>query len=222
MRSQINLINKIFMQNDFKEYTIYDGVTPKAVTSSTDASPSVVTKASHGLTTGDRIVIFGHATNIAINGVWDVVVLNSSTFTLKDINTGVAVNGSGAGAGSGGVFCTAPKIPLIEDFRNAVLQIATASSFNGTLKIVGSLGKTNGSCPNFGATVAATNPWGYLESVDLSDGSSIAGATGVASAGTDIYKNLEVNINTQKFLTVIPTAWSAGAFTVKILLTNNK
>lgn len=210
------------MQNDFKEYTIFNAATPQTVTSSTDASPVVVTKNSHGLVTGDRVLIYGHTTNVAVNGVWDVEKVDANTFKLKDINTGSYVNGSGAGAGADGIMVVAPKVPLIQDFRNAILQIVTSGSFNGTLKAAGSIGKTDGSCPNFGATVAVANPWGFLELVDLLDGSDIDGGTGVVSAGTDIYKNLEVNINTQKYLTLIPTAWSAGAITAKLLLTNNK
>lgn len=210
------------MENDFKEYTLLDAVTPQTVTSSTDASPVVVTKNSHGLSTGDRVLIYGHTTNTTVNGIWDVEKVNANTFKLKNINTGAYVVGAGGGAGSGGIMLTAPKIPLVEDFRNAILQIVTASSFNGTIQVAGSLGKTDGSCPNFGATVSSSNPWGFLQCVDLVDGSAVDGGDGVTSAGTDIYNNLEVNINTQKFLTVLPTAWTAGAITVKLLLTNNK
>lgn len=210
------------MNNDFKEYTIFDAATPQAVTSSTDATPVVVTKASHGLSTGDRVLIYGHSTNVAVNGIWDVEVINSSTFRLKDINTGDYVNGSGGGAGSGGIMVVAPKIPFIAEFRNAILQIVTSGSFNGTLQVAGSIGKLDGSCPNFGATVAVANPWGFLDAVDLLDNSDIPGGTGVASAGTDIYKNIEININTQKFVTLLPTAWTAGAITAKLIITNNK
>lgn len=208
--------------NDFKEYTLLSAVTPQAATSSTDASPAVVTKASHGLSTGDRVLIFGHTTNTTVNGIFDVVRLNANTFTIKDINTGAAINGAGGGAGADGIILTAPKVPLAVDFRNAVLQIATSGSFNGTIKVVGSQGKTDGSCPNFGATQSSSNPWTYVESVDLSDGSSVVGSTGIASAGTDIYKNLEINTNTLKYLTVLVTAWTAGAITVKLILSENK
>lgn len=211
------------MNNDLKEYTIFDAVTPQTVTSSTDASPSVVTKVAHGLATGDRILIIGHGTNLAINGIFDVVKVDADTFTLKDINTKAAINGTGSsGAGSGGIMMTAPKVPFIADFRNAVLQIGTSGTATTTMKVAGSIGKVDGSAPNFGGTVIPTNPWSFVESVDLSDGSSVAGATGVVVAGTDIQKILEVNVNTLKFLTLIPVTWTQGAITAKLILTNNK
>lgn len=208
------------MNNDSKEYVLLDAVTPQTLTSSTNASPTVITKTSHGLATGDRILIFGHTTNTNANGLWDVVRVDANTFKIKDINTGVEVNANGVGAD--GIALTAPKVPLAVDFRNAVLQISTSGSFNGTIKLVGSQGKADGSCPNFGATASVSNPWTYVESVDLADGSSVAGATGVASAGTDIIKNLEFNTNTLKYLSIIVTAWSAGAITARLILTNNK
>lgn len=98
----------------------------------------------------------------------------------------------------------------------------TFGSFNGTLKVAGSIGDLDGDSPNFGATVAVANPWGFLDAVDLSDNSDIPGDTGIVSAGTDIYKNIEINVNTQKFITLLPVAWSVGAITAKVILTNNK
>jgi hypothetical protein len=212
------------MQNDFKEYTIFDAVTPKAITSSTDANPVVITKASHGLTTGDVIFIYGHATNVAINGVWKVTVVNSSTFKVADINTGTFVAGSGAGAGGGtGLFCTAPKIPLVSDFNNAEISIITADTATLTMKIAGSIGtgdRTGGS-PNFGATVSASNPYTFLGAYNLDSGNFLDGSTGIAAAGTDLNLLLKVNTSGQKFLTVIPTAWTQGSMTVKVMLFKN-
>lgn len=217
------------MRQSSAEYTIYDSVTPKAITSSTDASPAVVTKASHGLATGDRIVISGHATNTTINGIFDVVVLSSSTFSLKDINTGVAINGAGGGAGGGtGIFCTAPKVAFVEEFRDAVISVVSAGTSTWTFKCAGSIGKvsadyqsTRVDTPNFGATVSDSNPYTFVEIVDLDTGSAIDGATGIATTGTDIAKSYEININGLKYFTVIPTAWTQGAITVKLKLFDN-
>lgn len=66
------------------------------ITSSTNATPIVVTRASHGLTTGDTVVITGHTTNTNANGTWEVNVLTSSTFEL----TGSVGNGVGGGTGT--------------------------------------------------------------------------------------------------------------------------
>jgi hypothetical protein len=79
-----------------------DHATPDAITSSTDATPIVVTTTgNHDLLTGDSVIISGHGTNVAANGSHLVVVLSATTFELHDMDGG-DVAGSGAGAGSGG------------------------------------------------------------------------------------------------------------------------
>lgn len=56
------------MQNTIS-YNILTNSKTRAITSSTDATPIVVTTADdHGLATGDQITIFGHTTNVAANG----------------------------------------------------------------------------------------------------------------------------------------------------------
>lgn len=61
---------------------------PIAISSSTAANPAVVTTAAaHGLTTGDCVVIAGHATNTALNGGWTATVLTSTTFSIPVLGT---------------------------------------------------------------------------------------------------------------------------------------
>lgn len=67
-----------------------------SITSSTNATPIVVTRASHGLSTGDTVVVTGHTTNTNANGTWEVNVLTSSTFEL----TGSVGNGVGGATGT--------------------------------------------------------------------------------------------------------------------------
>ena len=207
---------------DTKEYTIFDGVTPVAVTSSTDATPIVVTATSHGFSNDDLVLIYGHTTNIAANGVYRVANKTNNTFELVDKDSRADIAGSGAGAGSSGLVVAAPKIPLVKDFRNAILSVFTGGTATLTLKVAGSVGKVDGDSPNFGGTVTASNPYDFLEVVDLQDGSAVDGDTGVAASGADVARQFEVNINAIKYLTVFPTAWTQGSITVKLLLTDNK
>lgn len=213
---------------NFQEYTLWNAVTPQAVTSSTDATPIVVTKASHGYSTGNKVIINGHGTNIAANGIYSITVLSSSTFSLQDVNTGANIAGSGAGAGSGGVVALAPAVVLVEDFRNAILSVETSGGANFTLKIAGSIGKlvsdavAGNDAPNFGATQSKSNPYTFLQIINLDTAAAVNGATGVTSAGTDLHNQYEVNINGQKYLSLVPTAWSAGAITVKLQVFDNK
>lgn len=67
---------------------------PSNIATSTDATPIVVrTAAPHLLTTGDTVIVAGHATNVAANGQWTATVV-----TATDIELDGSV-GSGAGAG---------------------------------------------------------------------------------------------------------------------------
>lgn len=202
---------------DYKEYTIWDAVTPQAVTSSTDATPIVVTKASHGYSTGDLVIINGHTTNIAANGMYKITRLSSSTFSLQDLNTGADIAGTGAGAGSSGVVALAPKIVLHSDFRDMILQVGTTGTATLTFKIAGSLGKNNGDTPNFGGTVLPSNPYTFLQIINLDTAVAVNGATGVVASGADIQNSYEVNMNGMKYITVIPTAWTQGVITVKVM-----
>jgi len=211
------------------EYVLWNAVTPQAVTSSTDATPIVVTKASHGYSTGDLVMINGHTTNIAANGLFKITVLSSSTFSLQNYVTGANIAGSGAGAGSGGVVVLAPKIMDVSDWRNVIISVSTSGSFNGTFKIAGSLGKpvvlpsdkTSEDTPNFGATISASNPYSFLQIINLDTAAAINGATGVTSAGTDLQNTYEINVNGVKYITLVFTAWTAGTVTVKALTTDN-
>lgn len=211
------------------EIMIWNAVTPQAVTSSTDATPIVVTKASHGYSTGDLVQIYGHTTNIAANGIFKITVVNSSTFSLQNYKTGANIAGSGAGAGSGGVVVLAPKILAVSDWRNVILSVETSSSLSATFKIAGSLGipvttasgKYSEDTPNFGATQSASNPYSFLQIINLDTAAAVNGATGVTSAGTDLHNTYEVNTNAVKYMTLVLTAWTAGTITVKAIMTDN-
>lgn len=213
-------------QRNTQKYVLLNAVTPQAVTSSTDATPIVVTKAAHGYSTGDQVQIFGHTTNIAANGIYKITRLSSSTFSLQDINTGADVAGSGGGAGSGGVVMLAPKVLDVGDYRNVILAVDTASSANFTMLVAGSLGKptrtSHGDTPNFGATESASNPYSNMQIINLDTAAAVNGATGITTAGTDLHNSYEVNTNGIKYLSLILSAWSAGAITIVAFLTDNR
>lgn len=105
------------------------------------------------------------------------------------------------------------------DFNHAVISFNTASSANLTVKFAGSIAET---APNFAAAQSVSNPFDYIQVKDLEDGSSIDGDTGIAPAGTDDQRMLEVNINGLEYLTAVVTARSAGSVTVTVRLFNNQ
>lgn len=209
-------------------HTLFDNVTPVAITSSTDATPIVVTATAHGLVKGQRVLIFGHATNTTANGIFRVAAATANTFALVDEITGANVAGFGGGAGSGGICMPAPAVLFIKGFRNVIMQVGTSGSTTSTLKAAGSLGRTGSaataprlSLPNMGGTVSPANPYSFLQLIPLDTQTPLAGGTGIVIAGTDVNNNYEVNINALEWFTVIPVSWTGGAITIKVLLTTN-
>lgn len=73
----------------------------KQIGSSTNATPIVVTSTSHGFANGDLVVITGHTTNTAANGVWAVAGQAANTFQLTDPITGGNSVGNGVGGATG-------------------------------------------------------------------------------------------------------------------------
>lgn len=215
------------MQRDYRSITLFNNVTPVAVTSSTDATPIVVTATAHGFNTGDRVLIYGHTTNVAANGIFKVTRLSSSTFSLQDEILGTDVGGSGGGAGASGLCLKAPPIVYIKDYRNIILQFGTSGTSTLTVKVAGSLGKPSSSTvfdnvmPNFGATVSPSNPYSFLQIINLDTAATVNGATGIAASGADINNMYEVNINAMTYFTLVPTAWTQGAINAVLLVANN-
>jgi hypothetical protein len=76
-----------------------------AVTSSSVASPSVITTATHGLVSGQSVTIAGHTGSTPdINGTHIVTVINATTFSIP---VNVTVGGTGGTVTTGGQTYTA-------------------------------------------------------------------------------------------------------------------
>jgi hypothetical protein len=100
----------------------------------------------------------------------------------------------------------------VSDFAHLILSLATATSANLTVKFQGSI---QHDMPDFNAAQSVTNMWDYIQVKDLEDGSSIDGDVGIAPAGTDDFRQFELNVNALKWICAVVTARSAGSVTVK-------
>lgn len=99
---------------------------------------------------------------------------------------------------------------LVEDFDYLVVAIATASSYNGTVKAQGSILQDK---PDFAAAQSVANPWDYIQLRDLEDASAIDGDTGFTAAGTDDFRLFKVNVDGLRWFALNQTARAAGAVT---------
>ena len=79
--------------------------TAKAITSSTNASPVVVTSTAHGFSNGDVVTVYGHAVNTAANGTWVAGSVTANTLALCGYWDGTTCQnpstGNGVGAATG-------------------------------------------------------------------------------------------------------------------------
>jgi hypothetical protein len=106
----------------------------------------------------------------------------------------------------------------VKDYRHVILSLATASSANLTVKFAGSI---SGDAPTFSAAQSVSNHWDYIEVKDLQDGSAIDGDVGIAPAGTDDFRLLEMNTNGLNWINANVTARAAGSVTIKVVLYND-
>jgi hypothetical protein len=93
------------------------GVGSTAVTSSTDATPIVVSCGAHGIPSGsfEVVTVTGHTINTNANGTWYAFAASSTTLTL----CGSIGNGQGAGAGG-----TASRVKLQYTFVDEIAQFS--------------------------------------------------------------------------------------------------
>jgi hypothetical protein len=94
----------------------------KAIVSSTNATPIVMTVTSHGFTNGDFVFIDGHTTNTAANGYWKIANQATNTFELtRPDGTNSVGNGVGGATGYAVNYGPSASGDNYDDFNGAVV-----------------------------------------------------------------------------------------------------
>lgn len=85
---------------------------------------------------------------------------------------------------------------LVTDYQNIVISLdATVGAGEAvTIKVQGSLADSD-NVPDFSASQSATNQWDYVQVIDLEDGTTINGDTGITITGADDNRQIEINVN---------------------------
>lgn len=100
----------------------FPNVTAFQISAATNATPiAITTTASHGLTTGDFVVIKGALGNTAANGTFQVTVTGAATLTLDGSVGNAAYTNTAAN------YATLQKVPLtgnINDIAQRALEVA--------------------------------------------------------------------------------------------------
>lgn len=112
---------------------------------------------------------------------------------------------------------------FVRDFKNVVLDLITAAFAGGsavTLKLQGAIGD---SCPDFSAAASVSNPWSFIQGIDLNDGLAKDGSTGFTIAGADDFKKVEFNVNGLDWVNVQVSGYAApGNVTAKATAFDNE
>ena len=196
-----------------QEYTLLNDATVRKLTSSTNASPIVVTLTAHWFSTWDIVMVNWHATNTAANGRWTVTKVTADTFSLDDSTW------NWIGWNTWAVSLAAAS-PLCLDFRNCILAFSSDGWGDAayTIKVVWSIQQD---VPDWWAPKTDTNQYDFIEMIDLEDWSAVDWDDWFVLATADDTRQFEVNINALRWISVIATAWTAGEVTVNCLLSNN-
>lgn len=204
------------MKRSEAELEIFDYLTKIKATATFANATDLITSAGHGLQNGD-IVQFtnsGGALPTGISALTNYFIINATTDTFQVTATPAsttAVNFTTDGTGTNS-FNLKGKTIECEEFAHLVVSYNTANSANCTIKFQGSL--QDG--VNFHTAQSATNRWDYVRVIDLNDGTSISGDTGVALTGTDDNRLFEINVNGLRSVCIAVTAWSAGTINATV------
>jgi len=119
------------------------------------------------------------------------------------------VSDDGSGTNSFNLQCRAMNV---QDYMNIQIDVDTKDSCAITLKCQGS---NEDICPNFSGAQSTANIWKYINMVELSAETDIAGATGIVASGTDIHKSYEINTTGLSWVSFEVSGYSAGEAQLK-------
>jgi hypothetical protein len=169
----------------------------KAITAASNASPIVVTSASHGFANGDIVVIRGVAGNTSANGTWQVANQATNTFELKTVKDALNSTGNGAYTSGG----CAINLTLGDDWADVDAAVQ-GTPVALTTKTVAAGGIIDADDPTFAAWTGTAHAWMIYESggknLFFNDGKGqIVMAADAASSATTLWvEPVEVDIPT--------------------------
>jgi len=181
----------------------------------TAAITGIITSNGHGLVNEDKVQLTTTTTlpaGLELTTDYYVRDVTTNTFKVSTILGGPAVTITDTGTGTH-TFNLKAKAVLVEGFEHVKISVNTANSANLTIKFVGSDAEE---CPDFNAAQSPTNRFDYIDVIDIEDGSSIDGDTGLAPAGTDDQRHFAVNTDGLRWFSAVITAFTAGTIEVRV------
>jgi len=190
------------------ELTLLSGDALPSATFTMDTT-NKITATGHGLSVGN-ILRFTTVTTLPdglslATDYYVVEVVDVNTIKVSTSIDGPAITSLDAGTGAH-TYTLTGNVFKVYDYRHIDLMAFSSGNFNGTVKIQIS----NQEDVNFNNAASKTNRWSYVQLKDLIDASTVNGSVGVTSAGTDISKTYEININSVKYLSANYSAYTTG------------
>lgn len=107
---------------------------------------------------------------------------------------------------------------FVKDHRHKYISIATNGLAGGQSVTIKCVGSVQESAPLFGSAQSASNIWDYVQMIDLQDGSSVPGNTGVTFSTADDAQQFAVNVDGLSWIALNVTA-NANSVPVTALIT---
>lgn len=186
------------------------------------AADNIITSAAHGLKQNTIIKVASDDTlpaGLSASVYYYVINVTTDTFQVSTEKDGLAVEITDAGTGNHTFDVQGAQEPCFTDgFRHQELEIYSDNSSNDfTVKIAISDQEEK---PNFNNAASESNRWSYVQIKDLADGSTVAGATGIAVSGA-IKRLFEINSNKVRWVCPIVSSYTAGDLTSFVNLADN-
>lgn len=193
----------------------------------TAAVTDIITSNTHGLSTGDAVVLTTTDTlpaGLSTATKYYVLKIDANTFKLStdrphdDNAKAVDITSTGTGTHTWTVSKDGEPC-MVESYRHKEVSISVAGFGAGdsaTVKIKGSSEDE----PDFIAAKSASNDWDYIQLVDTEDGSSVDGDTGVAFADSNDLRKFAINVDGLKWICAEITSQSDTANTTVTVILN--
>ena len=104
----------------------------------------------------------------------------------------------------------------VSQYSKIFLQLGSAASGGASSLVVNFVGSASNSAPAFASARSVSNNFEYIDVIDLQDGASIDGDTGITFAGED-FRNLEINVGGLHWINAVISSYASGALTLKVL-----
>jgi hypothetical protein len=114
---------------------------------------------------------------------------------------------------------TLPVAVMVKSFNNMVIAVETTGSATATIKLSGTI-LDKPTDPTQTSTI--TNQHANIQIVDLEDGTSYDGDTGIVLTGTNVHKMYEVNVNSLSWIRPYISSYTTGTIYVYGIASENK